>query len=155
MAAGPHGDVDVRVRPGVWRIMSHRGGAALSSCISTHADTECTTRRLTNITRSTGRTLPFPFPPVLAPMFRAAHSFPQPLPGPDRASPPQGCGKEVYRAKLSKIFEGKTFGQVARQGTVPCSPTCPRSGLPCPWRRPFPPPPPQPCARLIPGLGPG
>ena len=99
--------------------MSHRGGAALSSCISTHADTECTTRRLTNITRSTGRTLPFPFPPVLAPMFRAAHSFPQPLPGPDRASPPQGCGKEVYRAKLSKIFEGKTFGQVARQRTVP------------------------------------
>ena len=30
MAAGPHGDVDVRVRPGVWRISGHRGGAALS-----------------------------------------------------------------------------------------------------------------------------
>jgi hypothetical protein len=24
----------------------------------------------------------------------------------------QGCGKEVYRAKLSRIFEGRTFGQV-------------------------------------------
>ncbi len=24
----------------------------------------------------------------------------------------QGCGKEVYRAKLSRVFEGRTFGQV-------------------------------------------
>ena len=29
----------------------------------------------------------------------------------------QGCGKEVYRAKLSKVFEGKSFGQVIHKNS--------------------------------------